>query len=88
MQQRTPQWSGAGKSGGAVQQPQPAGQWNVQPMMGVSMTSMPMSAGAGGIQGQMAFRPMQPMAPMSANSMAPMGGMTAPFVASQPMNVR
>lgn len=83
---KTPQWSGAGKSGAAVQQPQPAGQWNVQPMMGVSMTSMPMSAGASGIQGQMAFRPMQPMAPMSANPMAPMGGMTAPFVAAQPMN--
>lgn len=78
---RTGQWNtgpaAANKTGAPVQPQQPnAGQWNPQPMMGMSMTSAPMTMQSG----QMAYRPMVPMAPMTA--------MTAPYTANQPMNVR
>jgi len=77
------QWSGVTKPGGNANVMAGAGvptqQWAAQPMMGVSMTSAPMS----GMQGQMAFRPM---VPINANPMVPIGAMTAPFASSQPMN--
>lgn len=76
---KTGQWNtgpaAANKTGAPVQPQQPnAGQWNPQPMMGMSMTSAPMTMQSG----QMAYRPMVPMAPMTA--------MTAPYTANQPMN--
>jgi len=92
---KTPQWSAAAKQqpGAAMlagqqqqqqqQQQSAAGQWNPQPMMG-----MPMSAG--GMQtGQMAYRPMNPMVPMTANQHMPGAGMAsaAQFsVSPQPIN--
>lgn len=76
---KTGQWNtgptAANKTGAPVQPQQPtAGQWNPQPMMGMSMASAPMTMQSG----QMAYRPMVPMAPMTA--------MTAPYAANQPMN--
>ncbi|XP_057379688.1 phosphatidylinositol-binding clathrin assembly protein LAP-like [Daphnia carinata] len=76
---KTGQWNtgpaAANKTGAPVQPQQPvAGQWNPQPMMGMPMASAPMTMQAG----QMAYRPMVPMAPMT--------GMTAPYAANQPMN--
>lgn len=71
------QWgANAGARPAVPVQPQPvAGQWNAQPMMAVPMqAAAPMNMQAG----QMAYRPMVPMAPMP--------GMTAPFTAAQPMN--
>ncbi|XP_046646802.1 phosphatidylinositol-binding clathrin assembly protein LAP-like isoform X5 [Daphnia pulicaria] len=76
---KTGQWNtgptAANKTGAPVQPQQPtAGQWNPQPMMGMSMASAPMTMQSG----QMAYRPMVPMTPMTA--------MTAPYAANQPMN--
>ena len=47
---------------------QPVGQWNPQPMNPQPMMGAPMNAG---MQGQMAFRPMVPMAPMAGPFAAP-----------------